>query len=377
MILRLTRCADRSKETRGAVLQQFADAGFKERIKLCLTDMYEGYVVPLKTYLPQAVHQFCWFHINCFHIGAAVHRAERAYQRAVEALATFDKHHPAPLTEVACAQRRALFTTQEQAHRQWLGAQRCQHLLLRLLWSPSLAVATARLAQLLRVAPKLTNPHIQAMATFLAQHRAGLLAFYTCLASGRHLLQRLSRSQAHWVALTTRWAIPITTNAAEHVFRCLRRYTNTMDHFGADEATQRFFDLFAFFHNVHLLRAGRHAGNSLLATAQVDVKALFGVDDPYTMLGFPPAGQAFSAAKRPVVSLSNHVQSVAAWHEAHDRRREHYPKGLAADVGFATGGTHIAGLFPGLKQEPPLRGRGMGKVGAFLVHTSIMPHFPR
>jgi hypothetical protein len=69
-----------------------------------------------------------------------------------------------------------------------------------------------------------------------------------------------------------------------------------MDHFGTDAATQRFFDLFAFFHNVHRLRAGKHAGNSLLAAAYVDVKALFGTDDPYTMLGFPPAAHAFSPA---------------------------------------------------------------------------------
>jgi hypothetical protein len=304
LILRLTRCGERSKATIGAVLQQFAAAGFRDRIKLCLTDMYEGYVEPLKTYLPQAVHQFCWFHINCFHLGASVRRAARAYQQAVEALAAFDKQHPSPLTAAAQTQRRALLTAQEQAHRHWLGAQRCQRLLLRLLCSPSLAVATVRLEQLLRVAPKVANPYVQAMATFVAQHRHGLLSFYACLESGQHLLQRLSRSQQQWVALTVRWALPLTTNAAEHVFRCLRRYTHAMDHFGADEATQRFFDLFAFFHNVHILRAGQHAGSSLLATAHVDVKALFGTDDPYTMLGFPPAAQAFTPAKS--------VQSVAA-----------------------------------------------------------------
>ena len=32
------------------------------------------------------------------------------------------------------------------------------------------------------------------------------------------------------------------------LFRWLRRYTNQMDHFGAKEATQRFFDLFAFYY---------------------------------------------------------------------------------------------------------------------------------
>jgi len=64
-------------------LRHFNAAGFQAQIKLCLTDMYDGYLKPVKTYLPQAVHQFCWFPLNCFHIGATVQRAERAYQRAV------------------------------------------------------------------------------------------------------------------------------------------------------------------------------------------------------------------------------------------------------------------------------------------------------
>ena len=141
------------------------------------------------------------------------------------------------------------------------------------------------------------NPYIQMMGAFLAEHRAGLLVFYTCLESSQHVLKRLSRSQHKWVLLTQRWAMPITTNAAEHVFRCLRRYTRQMDHFGTQVATQRFFELFAFYHDVHVLRAGKRAGNSLLAAAYVDVKALFGTDDPYTMLGFPPASQGFTAVK--------------------------------------------------------------------------------
>ena len=135
------------------------------------------------------------------------------------------------------------------------------------------------------------------MGTCLTEHRAGLLVFFTCLESGQYQLRRLSRSQQRWVALTTRWALPITSNAAEHVFRCLRRYTHSMDHFETEAATQRFFDLFVFFHNLHVLRAGKHAGHSLLATAHVDVVALFGTDDPYTMLGFPPATQAFTPTK--------------------------------------------------------------------------------
>jgi len=303
LVLHLERCTERSKDAISTVLQHFNAAGFQAQIKLCLTDMYEGYLKPIKTYLPQAVHQFCWFHLNCFHIGATVHRAERAYQRAVEALAAFDKKHPGPLSEADQPHRRDLVAARDLAQRQWLGAQRFQRLLSRLLWSPTLAMATARLDQLIRVAAQMNSPYLQKMGMCLTEHRAGLLVFFTCLESGQHQLRRLSRSRQRWVALTTRWALPITSNAAEHVFRCLRRYTNNMDHFVTSEATQRFFDLFVFFHNVHVLRAGKHAGHSLLTTAQVDVLALFGTDDPYTMLGFPPASQTF----KPIKS----VQSIA------------------------------------------------------------------
>ncbi len=297
LVLRLERCTERSSAAIGQVLKHFTEAGFKEQIKLCLTDMYEGYCAPVKTYLSHAVHQFCWFHINCFHIGATVHRAERAYLQAVKALAAFDKQHRAPLSVADQLQRQSLVAARDQAEQHWHGAQRFQHLLTRLLWSPTLAVATARLDQLIRVAARIQNPYVKSMAAFLADHRPGLLVFYTCLESRHHLLKRLSRSQQAWVLLTTRWAVPITSNAAEHVFRCLRRYTNSMDHFGTPEATQRFFDLFVFFHNVHILRAGKQAGTSLLAASHVDVKTLFGTDDPYTMLGFPPAGPAFTPTK--------------------------------------------------------------------------------
>ena len=307
LILCLERCTERSKDAIGAVLQHFNAAGFQAQIKLCLTDMYEGYLKPVKTYLPQAVHQFCWFHLNCFHIGATVHRAERAYQRAVEALATFDKKHPAPLADPEQHQRRDLVAAQDLAQRQWLGAQRFQCLLSRLLRSPTLAMATTRLDQLIRVATQMNSPYLQKMGTCLTEHRAGLLVFFTCLESCHHQLRRLSRSQQRWVALTTRWALPITSNAAEHVFRCLRRYTNPMDHFVTAEATQRFFDLFVFFHNLHVLRAGQQTGHSHLAAAHVDVIALFGTDDPYTMLGFPPATRAFT----PVKSVQSVVGQMA------------------------------------------------------------------
>ena len=306
LILRLQRCGDRSKEAIGTVLEQFAEAGFKDKIKLCLTDMYPGYLKPVTTFLPKAVHQFCWFHINCFHIGATVHRAKRAEERAVKALAAFDHKQAGPLSEAQQQERQTLLMVRNQAYRHWQGAQRFQRMLLRALWSPTLTIATARLDQLIRVAAKVNNSYIQTMGTFLAEHRAGLLVFYTCLESSQHLLKRLSRSQQQWVSLTKRWAVPLTPNAAEHIFRCLRRYTHQMDHFGTEAATQRFFDLFAFFHNVHTLRAGKRAGNSLLAAAHVDVVALFGTDDLYTILGFPPAFQPFTTA--------NSVQSTQPCH---------------------------------------------------------------
>jgi hypothetical protein len=297
LILRLQRCSERSKDAIGEVLKAFAEAGFKERIKLCLTDMYTGYLEPVKTYLPKAVHQLCWFHINCFHIGAAVHRAKRAYKRAVEALTDFDKKHADSLPDAERQKHQDLVTTRDRALRYWIGAQHFQCLLLQSLWLPSLDAATKRLDQLIRVAVTVQNPFVKTMGEFLANHRAGLLVFYTCLESQRHSLQRLSCSRQKWVPLLKRWAVPITSNAAEHMFRYLRRYTNQMDHFGTEKATQRFFDLFVFYYNLRTLRAGKRAGNSLLASAHVNVEKLFGTDDPYTILGFPPASQTFSLAK--------------------------------------------------------------------------------
>lgn len=287
LILSLERCTERSADAIGKVLKHFNQVGFKAQIKLCLTDMYKGYLEPVKTYLPTAVHQFCWFHINCFHIGATVRQAKRVYEQAIKALRKFDKKHAAPLSGVERHRRLTLVAARDQASRHWQGALRFQRLLARLLWSPTLALATMRLDQLIRVAPRVENTYVRKMGAFLADHRPGLLTFFACLESGRHRLQRLSRSRQQWVPLTARWAMPITSNAAEHVFRCLRRYTNAMDHFGTQAATHRFFDLFVFYHNVHILRAGKHAGHSLLAAARVNVIDIFGTDDPFTMLGFP------------------------------------------------------------------------------------------
>lgn len=303
LILRLERCSERSSDAIGKVIADFAAAGFEEKIKLCLTDMYAGYLAPVKTFLPKAVHQFCWFHINCFHIGAKVHRAKRAYERAVKALATFDKKHHSSLSDTERQERRDFVVARDQAQRHWKGAQRFQRLLMQLLWLPTLDAATIRLDQLIRAAAKVQNQYVKTMGAFLEKHRVGLLVFYTCLEDNQHTLKRLSHSRQKWIPLIKRWAVPITSNAAEHVFRCLRRYTNQMDHFGTEDATQRFFDLFAFYYNVRILRAGKRKGNSLLASAHTNVKKLFGTDDPYTILGFPPASQSFTLVKS--------VQSVA------------------------------------------------------------------
>lgn len=299
LILRLERCEERSKEAIGKIIQTFAEAGFADQIKLCLTDMYAGYVDPVKRYLPRAVHQFCWFHINCFHIGATVHRAKRASQRAADKVVKFDQQHAAPLATAESEERQALITIRDQAHRHWQGAQRFQRLLRRVLWSRNLDEATTRLDHLIRVAAKIQNPYIQAMGDFLHRHRPGLLVFYQCLENQQHTLKRLSRSRGQWVAVAKRWAVPITSNAAEHVFRGLRRYTNQMDHFGTPEATQRFFDLFACHYNLRVLRSGKRKGNSLLAAAHVNVVEIFGTDDPYTILGFPPAPQSFKSVQSP------------------------------------------------------------------------------
>ncbi len=297
LILRLQRCGERSKDAIGEVIKEFANAGFKEKIRLCLTDMYAGYLEPVKTHLSNAVHQFCWFHINCFHIGARVHRAKRAYERAVKNLVTFDKKHRSPLSDAERRERQDLVAARDQVQKYWKGAQRFQCSLMQLLWSPTLDIATAHLEQLIRVAAKVQNSYVKEMGNFLAEHRVGLLVFYTCLESSQHTLKRLSHSQGKWIPLLKRWAVPITSNAAEHVFRCLRRYTKQMDHFGTEEATQRFFDLFAFYFNLRILRAGKREGNSLLTSAHVHVEKLFGTDDPYTILGFPPASQTFTLVK--------------------------------------------------------------------------------
>jgi len=297
LILCLKRCSDRSSDTIGDLLATFGSGRYKDLIKLCLTDMYKGYLEPVKTHLPHAVHQFCWFHINCFHIGATVRRAKLAYERTVKELAAFDKKHPAPLSTDLQAQRLVLVETCTQAKKYWTGAERFQRMMLRYLRLPDLAEATARLDRIIRTSSQGRNPFVNKMAAFLKEHQTGLLTFRLCLQSDKHLLQRLSRSQHKWIPLTKSWALPITTNAAEHIFRCLRRYTKPMGHFGTEAATQRFFHLFAVYHNLRILRAGKRAGVSLLAASLLDVEQLFGSTDPYTILGFPPASRTFVSVK--------------------------------------------------------------------------------
>ncbi len=304
IILRFDRCEERSKNALEEVIQKFAESGFKHKIKLCLTDMYDGYLTPIKTHLPSAVHQYCWFHINCFHIGAAVRRARAAYKRAAKELASFDKKLTHPLSGAEHLKRQVLIDARDLALKYLNGIQKFQRLIKSAMDAPNLEIATLRLDRLIRVSAKVGNPYIRKIGTLLAGHRSGLLSFFTCLESRQHLLQRISTTTQMWVKITKLSVIPITTNAAEHVFRCLRRYTHSMDHFVKSGATQRFFDLFAFFHNMRTLRAGTRKGQSLLAAAQVNVKAHFGTDDLYTILGFPPASQAFSKTES--------VQSVSA-----------------------------------------------------------------
>ena len=88
---------------------------------------------------------------------------------------------------------------------------------------------------------------ISEMVAFLERHRPGLLSFLSCAekSSLNHL--QSSADDPVWVPLLDLAAIPKTTNAAEHIFRCLRRYLHGMDHVGNEHTTQGFFDLFVFF----------------------------------------------------------------------------------------------------------------------------------
>jgi AraC-like DNA-binding protein len=292
LILRFGRAGDRGHQAIGEVLKGLSESGMKASVKLCLTDMYAGYEQLVAAYFPAAAHQFCWFHINCFHLGATVRQAKSGYRQAQTKLETFEGKHPRLKNKTLQRQHAALSNTREQAYRFWVGAQRFQSLLQNCLQAPSSQQATATLDRLIRVGRDHRNPYIHAMATFIERHRPGLLTFFNCWEKNP-LLHRQPQPDGdkRWVPLQDRAMIPKTTNAAEHIFRCLRRYLHGMDHVGKDNTTQGFFDLFAFFHNARTLRSGSKAGTSLLKDAGVDLQDIFGSDDPYTILGFPPVFQ--------------------------------------------------------------------------------------
>ena len=290
LILRLDRVEARTRKAIGAVIKRVSESGLKPLVKLCLTDMYSAYEKLVATYLPQAAHQFCWFHINCFHIGATVRQAKSGYRQAQQQLETFERKYPCLRTQTLKRKRAALCQTREQAHRFWVGAQRFQSLLETCVdGRRGSQHSTEILERLMRVGKDHYNPYISQMAAFLERHRPGLLSFFSCLQNPP--LKPLTDSEeddTSWVPLSDPRAFPKTSNAAEHIFRCLRRYLHGMDHVGTSKTTQEFFDLFAFFHNVRTLRAGPKAGISLLTAAGVKLESIFGSDDPYTILGFPP-----------------------------------------------------------------------------------------
>jgi AcrR family transcriptional regulator len=289
LIFRLDRVESRTSEAIATVFKRLSKSGLTPSVKLCLTDMYASYENLVATHLPKAAHQFCWFHINCFHIGAIVRQAKSGYRQAQKRLETFERKHPRLRTQALKRKRAALCQTLEQARRFWVGAQRFQRLLENGVDARDGQRATETLERLMRVGQDHYNPYISQMTAFLERHRPGLLSFFSCLANPP--LQPLKRSEnddTNWVPLSDPAALPKTTNAAEHIFRCLRRYLHGMDHVGTSKTTQEFFDLFAFFHNVRTLRAGPNAGTSLLGAAGVKLESIFGSDDPYTILGFPP-----------------------------------------------------------------------------------------
>jgi AcrR family transcriptional regulator len=292
LILRLGRASNRGHQGIGEVIKGLSESGMKSSVKLCLTDMYAGYEKLVADYFPAAAHQFCWFHINCFHLGATVRKAKSGYRQAQLKLETFERKHSQFRNKTQQQKHAALSDTRDQAYRFLLGAQRFQSLLQNCLQAPSWQRATENLERLIRIGRDHHNPYIHEMAVFLERHRPGLLAFFNCLDKNLLLHRQLQLDgNKPWVPLRDRVMIPKTTNSAEHIFRCLRRYLHGMDHVGKDTTTQGFFDLFVFFHNVRTLRAGSKAGTSLLKEAGVDLQAIFGSDDPYTILGFPPAFQ--------------------------------------------------------------------------------------
>lgn len=292
LLLKLGRSSNRGHQGIGEVLQGWSESGMSGVVKLCLTDMHASYEKLVANYFPAAAHQFCWFHINCFHLGATVRQAKSGYRQAQTKLECFESKHPQLRNKTLQRKHATLCSTRDQAHRFWVGAQRFQSLLRRCLQAPSSQQATDKLERLIRLGLNHHNPYLHQMANFLERHQPGLLAFFNCLENDTHRLRQLQTDgNSDCQPLLDLASIPKTTNAAEHIFRCLRRYLHGRDHVGNGNTTQGFFDLFTFFHNVRTLRAGSKAGSSLLQEARVDLQSLFGSDDPYTILGFPPSFQ--------------------------------------------------------------------------------------
>lgn len=306
LILCLERAHERSSDEIARTINKLKAARptIEGLIKLCLTDMYKAYAGTVKELLPLAKHQYCWFHINCFHIGATVKKAERAYYRAVKQLEAFDKKvKNKSLTAQQEQERAVLEEACKKAQKEWLGSQRFQKMLMKTLKAHSSQYAQKTLDRLIASGNRISNPYVKHMAKFFKNHREQLLSYYACLENNQHVIQRLSHSKQKWVNVTKLWAIPITTNAAEHAFRQLRRYTKNMEQFGTEKGTRSFFNLFVLYHNCRTLREGKKAGNTLLEAAHVSLVDLFGSDDPYTILGFPKAEASFT--KRSVSNSKN------------------------------------------------------------------------
>jgi AcrR family transcriptional regulator len=309
LILRLERVEARTQEAIGAVIKRVSESGLNPSVRLCLTDMYAAYQELVATHFPQAAHQFCWFHINCFHLGAMVRQAQSGYRQAQKQLDALERKHPRLRSKALKRKQAALAQTREQSHRFWVGAQKFQRLLKNCVDARAPQTAMRTFERLMRLGKDHPNPYISEMTAFLERHRPGLLSFFSCIQQ-----QPLNHSQAdapRWLPFSDPAAIPKTTNAAEHIFRCLRRYLHGMDHVGTSNTTQEFFDLFAFFHNVRPLRTGSKAGTSLLAAAGVKVESIFGSGDPYTILGFPPTFNTVVPLRK-YKKVSSHFQNQQA-----------------------------------------------------------------
>ncbi|MBC1197477.1 transposase [Microcystis aeruginosa BLCCF158] len=181
LILRLERVEARTQEAIGAVIKRVSESGLNPSVRLCLTDMYAAYQELVATHFPQAAHQFCWFHINCFHLGAIVRQAQSGYRQAQKQLDALEHKHPRLRCKALKRQQAALAQTREQAHRFWVGAQRFQHLLKNCVDAREDQNAIRTFERLMRLGKDHPNPYISEMTAFLERHRPGLLSFFSCM----------------------------------------------------------------------------------------------------------------------------------------------------------------------------------------------------